>query len=219
MITLTNAPQTANFNIEDGIPYAVLETSLNGTVCCIRRIMPSKNGNNEQATVQFVQLIEMPASASNNPLLNFSQDPNRIGMGIVTALMSFSVKVLQTRGVAGFQDFSAGLVPFAAQLFDGQEVNIEVTESFLPNYKAQNQEPKINPTTGQVIKVGGKPVYRHTELVLGAPNHQFVTKVEDVKRNFPTHSNLSVEEMESASPNTRGASAFKVSDFDANAAF
>ena len=44
----------------------------------------------------------------------------------------------------------------------GQESKIKIVESHTPFY--EGQEPKINPTTGEIVLSGGQPVYRRGML-------------------------------------------------------
>lgn len=55
----------------------------------------------------------------------------------------------------------AGKYPVGTVL---EGLTVQSVESFKPKY--DKQKSRINPTTGEIIIVDGKPVYEHTELVL-----------------------------------------------------
>ena len=53
--------------------------------------------------------------------------------------------------------------PIDAEEFFGIRVGVKVTESTKPSYAGQTE--KVNPTTGEVLKSGGQPIYRDTEVL------------------------------------------------------
>ena len=147
----------------------------------VRKWWVNKN-NSSQIGVQFQQEIPSPSSA--NILVTMAQGIRPVQK--VTAIHSFNSEVAQAFLGSSEGDFLESTPKLASELFQGMEVNIQVTENFTPNPYSSSHEPKINPGTGEVVtgydETTGKnmPVYRHTELVLGEAKHSFAPQAKEV---------------------------------------
>jgi hypothetical protein len=153
----------------------------------IRTIKPNLNSTKNQVTVQFAQqdVIDANAGGGGNRLVALAQG-NSGGSGIVMALLSFNAEVAQR--LFGTTDADYSKLPFdqwptpdnlVAEL--GADVNIEVIENTTKNPNAPNQQPKINPATGEVQTFGGNPIYRHTQLVTGKATVSVITETDQRK--------------------------------------
>jgi len=147
----------------------------------------SKKG--DQVSIQMFQVIK---SSSEGPGLigAISQGIEGAGTQKVTAIQSVRRDIAEKalghnfdNGDLDFSNVGGGTdqaVP-ASILFGDTEVNIQVTENFTPNAFAKNHEPKMNPSTEEVVEAvnpatgQASPVYRHTELVAGDANHKYVS--------------------------------------------
>lgn len=153
----------------------------------IRSIKPNLNSTKNQVTVQFAQgdVIDANAGGGGNRLVALAQG-NPGGSGIVMALLSFNAEVAQR--LFGTTDADYSKMPFdewptpdklVAEL--GMDVNIEVIENTTKNPNAPNQQPKMNPVTSEIQTYGGKPIYRHTQLVTGKATVSVITETDQRK--------------------------------------
>lgn len=140
----------------------------------VRRIFSNENSKKDQVTVQFMQEIDVPASENQSVLVAMAQGVERPGKNLITTLFSFSRAAINALGLKEGNYFDGENVVHADKLFQGTEVNIQVTENNRKNPLAKEQEPKKNPTTGEPVLVNGEPVYRHTELVAGPVKNIFL---------------------------------------------
>jgi len=155
--------------------------SLSSGKCLVRKIWknPNKPG---QISVQFIQEIEVPMSASLNPLVAIAQGLGDVGKNRVTAILSFKEEVAIKLFGTLEADYSEGEAVDASVIL-GSAVGIQVTENFTANPYAANHEPKKNPKTDEYVMGKDedgrvKPIYRHTEILpLEAINHSFVESV------------------------------------------
>lgn len=149
----------------------------------VRRWWFNTNSSKNQVTVQFAQQIERPATSAadaNSALIALEQGTEGIGnTTVVTALRSIDA----TRAQAFFGStegncMEGGTVHLANDLYKSLgavadvDLAIQVTENFEKNPYSSTQQPKSNPSTGEVVtalnpKTGTHmPVYRHTDLML-----------------------------------------------------
>lgn len=151
----------------------------------VRRIFPNSNSTKNQVTVQFYQRIAVPSEGNTNMLVALAQGIEGAGYNNVTANFSFNSDTVNKLmpEVDVEQDnnfFEQDVVVEANALFGDIVVNIEVEENNDPNeYDANGDpvrtlDPKVNPTTSEVLEKGGQPIYRHTRLVAGEANHVFL---------------------------------------------
>ena len=152
----------------------------------IRSIKKNPNSQKNQVTVQFAQKDVIDANAGGGNRLVAIAQGNPGGSGIVMALLSFNADIAEKLFGTTNADYSQ--LPFdqwptpdklVAEL--GQEVNIEVIENTTQNPAAPNQQPKINPATSEVQTFGGKPIYRHTQLVAGRATVSVITETDQRK--------------------------------------
>ena len=133
----------------------------------IRKITPNPNSDKDQVTVQCMQLFE--GATGGNKLVAAAQGAN-FGPSKVTALFSFkSEKAMEFFGTIEadyselpFEEWPT-LEAFEAEI--GEPVAISVVENTTKDPNRPNQTPKVNPSTGEELTIGGQPIYRHTELV------------------------------------------------------
>ncbi len=145
-----------------------LSEALKSGKVLVRKVWKNENSPG-QVSFQFIQRIEIPATGITNTLLGLAQGYEDAGYNRVTAIMSFSEKSAYDTGLfpegSDVIDFSeTDEVHYAGELF-GRDVAISVEENFTQNPKRPNQEPKMNPTTNEVVMLNGNPIYRHTEIV------------------------------------------------------
>lgn len=153
----------------------------------VRKIFAATTNPN-QLTVQFQQSIPEIAGGSN-PLLAMAQGVSNNSNG-PTALFPFNKTVLENAGVSEVDLSNASLEEQRAlyekirdNVFNGQEVAIEITENTLNNREfavsivttdnakeraalLPEGDPKVNPTTGEILMYNGKAIYRHAQLKL-----------------------------------------------------
>ena len=58
--------------------------------------------------------------------------------------------------------------------FRGEELNIQVIENTIQDAKRPTQEPKRRGAEGSIMRSNGEPIYSHTSIVVGEPNHVFL---------------------------------------------
>lgn len=133
----------------------------------IRSIRPNPNSDKDQVTVQVMQLFE--GAVGGNKLVAAAQGAS-FGPSKVTALFSFKAEKCEEYFGTTEADYSN--LPFeewpTMQAFEaeiGEPVAISVVENTTQDPNRPNQTPKVNPTTGEELTIGGQPIYRHTELV------------------------------------------------------
>lgn len=153
------------------------QTALTTGKVVVRRWWKNTNSSKNQVSVQFMQQIERPSD--NSSLVAIAQGTPSVQT--VTAIFSFAEDVALDHLGSTEGSFVDGGQPIFAEDIFGMEINIQVTENFTRNPYAPNQEPKINPSTGEVVMSfdpetrTDSPVYRHTELVSGAASHTFLS--------------------------------------------
>lgn len=161
----------------------------------IRRFWKNERSTKNQISVQFQQLIERDPEevGGTNFLVGLAQVGGGSNKTTPTTIFSFEATRLAsilgseagncfdgTSAVVLANDLFEKLAESAGQTF-GQDLAIEVTENFEQNKYSTSQQPKINPTTGEIVMATNPttgtqmPVYRHTKLVLSTEcNHTFV---------------------------------------------
>ena len=137
----------------------------------VRRWWVNRN-NSDQVTVQFFQLLDTGAGPVNLISIAQGTTPKQT----ISALYSFKREIAESKlGSTEGSFVDSDMVMFGSELF-GVDVSIKITENFAPNPYSKSHEPKINPSTGEVVvsynaETGtNDPVYRHTELVAGIIN-------------------------------------------------
>lgn len=147
----------------------------------IRKIWTNTNSDKDQVSVQFSQ--EMEGSTASNPLINAAQGTS-FGPTYPTTILSFKAeKAMEYFGTA---DVDYSDVEFAdrpgVESFEeavGGPVAISIVENTERDPNRPNQEPKLNPQTGEVLLYDGSPIYRHTELTLAADAKTILLKHND----------------------------------------
>jgi hypothetical protein len=163
------------------------ETALATGKALIRKVWVNEGSTKNQLGIQLVQQIQNNSEAVN---------PSLLLQGIkntqkLTVVISAKQDVALSGGVK-IQDYiEKDEVLFAEDLYAKLagapvEVNIQCTENNSPyrmngSIIARNAagepltiDPKINPSTGEIVMANGKEVYRHTSLVFGKPSHTFL---------------------------------------------
>lgn len=147
----------------------------------VRSIWKNTNSTKGQYSVQFMQQIKNPSDSNSNAavaLLQGYQAGQR-----VTAISSVSAEVIKSKGIdkllgEGTTYFCNSDRVFTDKAMFGSEANfdIQVVENTERNPFSSTQEPKINPTTGEILTKDGQPIYRHTSIVMkGQAVNQFLT--------------------------------------------
>lgn len=133
----------------------------------IRKIWINENSQKDQVAIQFAQLVRGPSALSK--LAQVAQDMQSLGSGLVTTVFSMKREVAErlfgtSNADYSNQDFDQW--PEATALVEelGEKLAISVIENTVQNPAQPNQQPKINPATGETLTSGGKPIYRHTTL-------------------------------------------------------
>lgn len=149
----------------------------------VRRWWFNTNSSKNQVTVQFAQAVERPASSAadaNSTLIALEQGTEGISnMTTVTALRSIDAARAQAFfGSTEGNSVEGGTVYFANDLYKSLgaaadvDLAIQITENFEKNPYSKTQQPKSNPSTGEVVVALNPatgthmPVYRHTDLML-----------------------------------------------------
>lgn len=175
--------------------HPAFDSALTTGKVVIRRWWLNERSTKNQISVQFQQLIERDPEevGSTNFLVGLAQVGGGSNKTTPTTIFSFEATRLAsilgstegncydgTSAVVFANDLFEKLAESAGQKF-GQDLAIEVTENFEQNKYSSSQQPKINPTTGEVVMGVNPttntlmPVYRHTKLVLETEcNHTFV---------------------------------------------
>lgn len=146
------------------------QEALNTGKVVVRSIFANKN-NPEQISVQLFQKVEKPAefkgaaSEGFNPLVAMAQGLEAFDdKTTISAIMSFkkdiALKFFKTIE-ANYSESNKGIL---AENIYGCPVEISVIENTTKNPKSDTQTPVTTPK-GEVKKLNGLPVYRHTELV------------------------------------------------------
>lgn len=145
----------------------------------VRKAWKNKNKPG-QVGVQFIQEIDRELKGTPNNLISIAQGTEAYNRQRVTTILSFNEEIaVQLFGAAEFDLSVEGEAMVASEAM-GTEVSIQVTENFTPNAFSENHEPKINPSSGEIVTGRDsegelKPVYRHTKLVEGSTcNHTFI---------------------------------------------
>lgn len=135
----------------------------------LRKVWVNENSSKNQVSAQFIQRVAVPTEGTSNALIAIAQGGSQIedpGFNKVTAIFSFNGDVAEKLGLKPGDYFGDSNVKTAREIF-GTAVTIKVTENTAKNPLSTSQTPKINPTTGEVLKSNGMDIYRHTELVEG----------------------------------------------------
>ena len=140
----------------------------------IASITRNNNSTKNQATIAFAQAITNE-KATMNKVDAILQKVEFYGKSILVSPKTANIDALIDLGL--FDDsmdkieFSDSNVPFVNDIFQG-EYNLQVSESLSPSY--EGQDPKRNPSTGEIMKKNGQNIYRTTVLVEGTPVHSFI---------------------------------------------
>jgi hypothetical protein len=140
----------------------------------VRQIFDNPNSTKNQATIQFVQMLPegVGATGDSGEIVAALQGIPNLRQ-TVTSLMSVKKEVLQAKGIA-FGYYCEDDNILTAEEIVGFDINIQVKEDTVKNSLSPSQTPKKNPTTDEVLTYQGKPIYRHTTVVKGEPNHVFL---------------------------------------------
>lgn len=139
----------------------------------VRKVWVNENSTKDQVSVQFIQQIKRDTTGTPNKLIALAQGIDGIGQNLVTSIFSFAAVQAKAFGLVP-GEYHEGESKTAKDVF-GLDVNIQVVENTTPNgYSKVAQQPKLNPKTNEVLLLDGKPIYRHTELVEGAPVNSFL---------------------------------------------
>lgn len=153
---------------------------LNAGHCMVRKIWLNTNSTKGQYSVQFMQTIENENSSSTGEVVSLFQGFDNKQR--VTAIISVSPEVIKSKGVLPkIQETEGNFYnnekSYTVQEMFGEEFDLEiqVTENFEKNPFSTKQEPKVNPSSGEILTKDGKPIYRHTMMVMkGKAVHTFV---------------------------------------------
>lgn len=164
----------------------------------IRRIWKNQSSGKDQYTVQFMQEInrdpqEVSDSGDAESLMIAASQGINPGQR-ATALRSVSASVLKAKGfpLTDSEFFREGQpVKTGADLF-GFELEIQIVENTERNPYSSTQEPKINPTTKEVLKdEKGNPIYRHTSVLpLGSAQNKFMQASQNVREAAPESASI-----------------------------
>ena len=149
----------------------------------VRRWWFNTNSSKNQVTVQFAQAVERPASSAadaNSALIALEQGTEGISnTTTVTALRSIDADRAQAFfGSTEGNSMQGGTVHLANDLYKSLgasadvDLAIQITENFEKNPYSKTQQPKSNPSTGEVVTALNPttgthmPVYRHTDLMV-----------------------------------------------------
>ena len=141
-------------------------------------VNPSKNPEKPlDYTCVFAQKVNLTEDEGNsNELFAIAQKTQNFSSAIATARMSFKHDYLVEKGIIPENyseriEFDDTNTICADDIFDKENINIQITESLEPNKNYSSHSPKINPTTGEVVMHNLQPVYRDSKLVIGKSNH------------------------------------------------
>ena len=151
----------------------------------VRRWWANARSTKNQVSVQFQQEIDGPVTAAGTDSLMIALEQGTEALGgkqRPTAIRSMSaeqaVKLLGT--IEGNCYEEGNKVIFADSVY-GFATGIEVKEDFTKNPYSNSQQPKSNPTTGEVVTAinaatgTAMPVYRHTKLTAAEQcTHHFI---------------------------------------------
>lgn len=179
------------------------ENALTTGQVVVRKWWVNTNSTKNQITVQFQQEVERPASAasSNSLLISLEQGTEALGNTTrVTALRSFNAD--KAAAILGSREGDATMgskVMFANDFYAqlgapaDTKLAVQVTENFEKNPYSNSQQPKINPSTGEVVVAHNPatgtemPVYRHTDLVIAQLcKNKFITATETPAESIGT---------------------------------
>jgi hypothetical protein len=170
----------------------------------VRSIRKNINSDKDQYTVQFMQQVDNPNSEGTDEIVALSQGytPGQR----VTALASVAGKKLEEMGIMSLlAKTSDKLTTFFEEedtLLEGTRIlgvdlDISVEENTTKNPLSMSQQPKINPTSNEVLTSDGLPIYRHTKVVKrGKGTYNFLA--HDVDGVVNTSEVSSIEENEMA---------------------
>lgn len=113
--------------------------------------------------VQFAQLI---LREDSNPVLTLQLGGN-VGT-IITTIKNFTLEQARKLGLNNGENqkvFSDDNVIFVDKI-SPMSLEIAVVENTTKNELMKSQQPKINPSTGEILTYKGQPIYVHTDLVV-----------------------------------------------------
>ena len=161
------------------------ENALTTGKTVVRRWWVNPRSTKNQVSVQYAQQIERPATASSveSKMIALEQGTPDLGNKTgVTAIRSLSAEqAVKIFGAMEGTCYNDGDKLYFADDIYGFATGIEVVENFERNPYSSSQEPKVNPSTGEVVKAFNSatgtnmPVYRHTKLTAAeAISHSFL---------------------------------------------
>lgn len=172
----------------------------------VRRFWKNQNSTKNQLSVQFQQEIEREPTevGSDNFLVGLAQAGAIGNKTRPTAIFSFeATRAAQILGseegscfdgstaVVYADQFFAKLAEASGQKFE-ETLGIQITENFEKNPYSESQQPKVNPTTGEIIMAVNPatgtemPVYRHTKLALQSQvQHTYVVREREAAPAAP----------------------------------
>lgn len=136
----------------------------------VRKVWVNKNSKKDQVAIQFIQELDAPAGGGSNPVIGMLQGIEGAGKTKVTCIESAAREQAEKLfGADKIADTAAGaeILGIEADALFGRKMAIQVTENTEKNPFSASQEPKKNPKTGEIlVDENGRPIYRHTSLVL-----------------------------------------------------
>jgi hypothetical protein len=156
-------------------------TKLSKGAVMLRKAWPNTNSSKNQISVQVMQEIQSSLGNNGSEAAVVALTQGASPTQKVTAILSFDKDVIEQNlsreidAVVTFHEEDDQVIN-SGVLFGGlAEIDIQVTENTEPNPYAKQQNPKINPSTQEVLLFEGKEIYRHTTCVLkGTAKHTFL---------------------------------------------
>lgn len=151
----------------------------------VRNVWVNEN-NSDQVGIQFMQQIETSEGVSPSLALQGIKSTRKL-----TVIASAKKETLEAVGLKIQNYAETDEVLFANDLYKSlgvtQDVNISLEENhdkyvrtatgtiaYRKDGSSIELEPKVNPTSGEVVKVNGKEVYAHTSISFGMPKRTFL---------------------------------------------
>jgi hypothetical protein len=168
------------------------ENALTTGKVVVRRWWANTRSTKNQVSVQFQQEIESPKTSSSmdSAMIALEQGTDALGgTQRPTAIRSLSAEqaIKLLGAIEGSSNQEGDAIVYADDLY-GFVTGIEVKENFEKNPYSAAQEPKSNPSTGEIVTAINPangalmPVYRHTKLTAAEQcAHNFVDASAEAK--------------------------------------
>tara|TARA_B100002019_G_scaffold286076_1_gene295984 strand:+ start:1227 stop:1991 length:765 start_codon:yes stop_codon:yes gene_type:complete len=163
----------------------------------VRRWWANARSTKNQVSVQFQQEIDGPVTASSLDSVMIALEQGTEALGgkqRPTAIRSMSAEqaIKLLGAMEGSCNQEGDAIIYADDVY-GFPTGIEVKENFEKNPYSASQQPKSNPSTGEVITAvnpangAHMPVYRHTKLTAAEQcSHSFVDANAEVATAAPS---------------------------------